>query len=162
MRYSVAKANIRHWRGIYRQSRNPERVMVHAVVRLQAHAGNWKQRADKAEQRIAELEAGQRNARELIDSLQSERERMNKRAAELEAQLAAVPAYANYHHDARTVWFAVGRPRSLTFDEWWQTPHCPECGRLELDRGVGEDGAERWECAGVDGCGYSWPVEVGQ
>ena len=57
MRYSVAAANIRHWRGIYRQSNNPERVMVRAVVRLQAHAGNWKQRADKAEQRIAELEA---------------------------------------------------------------------------------------------------------
>ena len=57
MRYSVAAANIRHWRGIYRQSRNPERVMVHAVVRLQAHAGTWKQRAEQAQQRIAELEA---------------------------------------------------------------------------------------------------------
>ena len=57
MRYSVAANNIRHWRGIYRQSSNPERVMVHAVVRLQDHAGNWKQRADEYEKRITELEA---------------------------------------------------------------------------------------------------------
>jgi len=91
-----------------------------------------------------------------LDEMMRRAEESARRIAELEAQLAAVQTYANYHHDARAVWFAVGRPDVLTFDGWWQTPHCPECGRLELDRAPAGD---RWECAGVDGCGYSWEVE---
>ena len=67
--------------------------------------------------------------------------------------------YARYWAAANDEFHATqGGTGIMSFDEWWQTPHCPECGRVDLDRGVGEAGAERWECAGVDGCGHSWPV----
>jgi len=85
-----------------------------------------------------------------------------QRTAELEAQLAAVGVYARYYAAADAAYMAVGKPRVLSFEDWWQTPHCPQCGNVQLDRGPGPDGADLWECAGRDGCGYNWPVEPPQ
>jgi hypothetical protein len=90
-----------------------------------------------------------------VPALVADVERLTAQVAELERELAVVrysyaAAYDNYH--------ATGKGHILSFDEWWATPHCPMCGQVELDRGVGEDGVERWECSERDGCGHSWPV----
>ena len=80
-----------------------------------------------------------------------------QRIAELEAQLDAVQTYANYHHYAADLFQIIqGGREILTFDEWWQTPHCPECGRLDPVGAIVEHGALLWMCAGVDGCGHTW------
>jgi hypothetical protein len=84
---------------------------------------------------------------------------LSQRLAELQKQLDAAGDYAGYYAAAYDNYHATGKGHILSFDDWWQTPHCPMCGRVELDRGTGEDGAERWECNEVDGCGHSWPVE---
>lgn len=78
--------------------------------------------------------------------------------ANLTAQLAAVGTYVRYYAAANDAYMAVGRPSVLSFDEWWQTAHCPNCGNVQVDRAPGP-GADSWECAGRDGCGYNWPVE---
>lgn len=92
------------------------------------------------------------------DELNTELTAAHQRIAELEAQLAAAGDYAGYYAAAYDNYHATGKGHILSFDEWWATPHCPMCGQVELDRGVGEDGVERWECSERDGCGHSWPV----
>ena len=93
------------------------------------------------------------------NSLMASWEQQNTEIASLRTQLAAVGVYARYYAAADAAYMAVGRPPVLSFDEWWQTPHCPQCGNVALDRGPGPDGADLWECAGRDGCGHNWPVE---
>ena len=78
--------------------------------------------------------------------------------ANLTAQLAAVGTYVRYYAAANDAYMAVGRPSVLSFDEWWQTAHCPNCGNVQVDRAPGPS-ADLWECAGRDGCGYNWPAE---
>jgi len=53
MRYSAAKANIRHWRKMYKQANDPERTMVRAVTRAYGYADDWKQRTEVAEAKLA-------------------------------------------------------------------------------------------------------------
>ena len=65
-----------------------------ATCKAESHADDLNTELIAARQRIAELEAGQRNAQQSIDYLQSERERMNTRIAELEAVLSYIDAHA--------------------------------------------------------------------
>ena len=65
-----------------------------ATCKAESRADDLNTELIAARQRIAELEAGQRNAQQSIDYLQSERERMNTRIAELEAVLSYIDAHA--------------------------------------------------------------------
>ena len=92
------------------------------------------------------------------NSLMADWEKRNTEIASLRAQLAAVGTYARYYAAANDAYMAVGRPPVLFFEEWYAAPHCPNCGNVQVDRAPGP-GADSWECAGRDGCGYNWPVE---
>ncbi len=98
MRYSVVKANYRHWRKMYQQAGDPERTMVRAVVRAYGYGDDWKKRAEEAEAKY-QLELQYRlalsrtvNAElKLLEQSQKRAEKWKARAEELEERNDTTP-----------------------------------------------------------------------